>query len=406
LGILRQMLSQQVPTTSTLVLGDLYAPHIFDAIKNSIDQAAFQSLFENHSSDPVMQCRRAELLIQLESDDEALALIQDNPSLLARGLKAKLMGLQNKLEEVEALCNVRYDGVDPLQREGMVLLLEANIWACYMRHDYETALRKCDQAELIAYDLGLSGRLKVIKSHREALNQKLGRTSTEILELSGNTVSQQYQLITRWRSLMLEGKFDDAANLELEPAIKKLAMATRYYKETSVHRAASMIVGAQPSVNEFKLYHCLLTLQIYVKISSSMYANPKEAIANLRKLTGLLANLPQLIENARTLYPLGVCLAATELDAFDSAARTVPILKHSKYRDGVYIDGQLVAVLPNEVRKALIYDRLNMGENSLAACSRKARFRAKKALEKIGLEYRHIVTQAELNRDRFRLNQS
>jgi hypothetical protein len=390
--------------TFTLSLQELYLPHRFDAIKNNIDQSQFQSLFENHSSDPVMQCRKAQLLIQLESDDEALALIQDNPSLLARGLKAKLMGLQNKLEEVEALCNVRYDGVDPLQREGMVLLLEASIWVCYMKQDYEAGLSKCDQAELIAHDLGISGRLKVIRSHREALLQKLGRPSTQTLELSGNTVSQQYQLITRWRSLMLEGQFEEAAKLELEPAFKKLALGTKYYNETSVHRAASIILGTPPSINEFRLYHCLLTLQIYVKISSAMYANPKDAMSNLAKLIDVLPNVAQLLENARTLYPLGVCLAADGLEAFSSSAKTVPILKHSRYRDGIYIDGQLVAVLPNEVRKALIYDRLNMGENSLAAVSRKGRFRAKKALEKIGLEYRHIVTQAELNRDRFRLS--
>lgn len=387
--------------SSQLELKDFYSPAHFDAIKNDLDQDAFYSLFENHSTDAIMRCRKAELLIQLESDDEALALLADNPSLLARGLKAKIFASQKKLEEVIALCDVVYQGIDPIELEGLVHLLEMSMWTFYMRSDYHAALIKCSQAEDVARALGVAGRLKILSSQREVLQGKIGLVSTEALEQSGNTFTNQHQLITRWRSLMVAGHFDQAANLSVEPAMSNLARSTQYYLDGSIYRAASNIFKALPTLAEFKMYQALLTLQIYVKCQDPLYANPKTALTLLKDLS----ILPQMLEEALQLYPLGICLAASQIPAFEGACRLVPKLKHKAYRDGVWIDGKLVCVLPNDVRKAAIYDSLNPGENAMQSVRRQYRHIAARSLTKAKLDYRHIATQPEINRDTSRLSE-
>ena len=347
-----------------------------------------------------MHCRKAELLIQLESDDEALALLEGNPSLLARGLKAKIYAAQNRLEEVIALCDVAYQGIDPIELEGMVHLLEMFSWSFYVRQDYAASLRKCEQAGEIAKNLGLLGRLKTLATHQEMLHTKLGSPPIETFEPTGNTVANQYRLTTHWRSLMVTGEFDKAANLSLEPALSKLALATKYFYEGSIYRAASSILDRVPSSLEFKLYHALLTLQIYVKSQDALYTDPSKALKILKDLE----IIPQMLEEARCIYPLGICLAAAQIPTFEGASKMVPKLKHSKYRDSVWIDNKLVAVLPNEIRTALIYDSLNLGEHSLESVRRQYRHRATISLSKAKLEYRQIITQAEINRDVSRLS--
>ena len=143
-------------------------------------------------------------------------------------------------------------------------------------------------------------------------------------------------------------------------------------KKRDVSRAASSILDCVPSSEEFKLYHALLTLQIYVKSQDALYTDPSKALKILKELE----IIPQMLKEARLVYPLGVCLAASQIPTFEGASKVVPKLKHSKYRDGVWIDNKFVAVLPNEIRTTLIYDSLNPGEHSLQSVRRQYRHRA------------------------------
>ncbi len=393
--------TQLAITKPILSLDVFYSPQQFDTLKNDLDQRAFYALFENHSIDPVMHCRKAELLIQLESDDEALELLEGNPSLLASGLKAKIFVAQNRLEEAEALCDVIYQGINPIELEGFMHLVNMSMHCFYLRQDYQAAMVKSKQAEGIAKLLGLAGRLKTLAAEREVIEGKLDIAPTQTLGESGNAVISQFQLITRWRSLMVAGKFDEAMSLSLEPAMSKLSCASKYYQEGSMYRAASIILDTLPSLEEFKLYHALMTLQLYVKLQNPLYANPKTALELLKGLR----IIPQMLEEARLIYPLGICLAASQLPNFEGAGKVIPKLKHTEFRDGVWAENTKLAVLPNDVRKAWIDDSLNPGENSLQSVRRQYRHRASIALAKAGLEYRHIVTQAEVTRDVSRLSE-
>ena len=138
-------------------------------------------------------------------------------------MKAKILRLKIDSEEVDALCAVSYEGIDPIELEGMMHLLNMSMLSLYMRNEYEAALRKCSQAEEIARLLGLVETVNTLASEREVIQGKLGIISAKAIKESGNTFVNQFQLITRWRTLMVAGEFDQAASLSLEPALSKLA---------------------------------------------------------------------------------------------------------------------------------------------------------------------------------------
>jgi tetratricopeptide (TPR) repeat protein len=394
--MMEQMLSRIASSFTPVILSDLYDPQTFDLIKDNLDQSAFYALYENHSSDPIVQCRKAELLIRLENDDEALELLEDNPSLLATGLKAKIYASIKSFDQVDAISSQHFQPVSELDLEGIVHIKEMAGISAYSKGNFEEALGLIDEASGIAAHLHLKNRMKVMQAHREFLLGKLNKLAAlEPLQSSGNHTLNRYQLYVRWRNLMVTGKFNQASQLEVNDDLTAIATATHHYHQLSYFRA-SQCLKSQPKELEHQLFYALLKLQIFAKVNDVAYANPVHAVRLIKRLDSTLPNFANILLTAKEPFALGVMMLTHLLPQFDSLKNLIPSVTNIKYRDGIHLDGKLIVVLPNSIRKALEHERTKH-ESMLPNMARQYRYRAKTALKKVKLELWQCLTQSEIN---------
>jgi tetratricopeptide (TPR) repeat protein len=394
--MMKQMLSRIASSLTPVILSDLYDPQTFDLIKDNLDQSAFYALYENHSTDPIVQCRKAELLIRLANDDEALQLLEDNPSLLALGIKTRAFAALSKFDIVDEIAARDYHPVSELDLEGIVHIKEIAGISAYTKGDFAEALRLIEWAIDIAKHIHLKNRIRVMETHREVLLGKLNRPlDHKPIEVTGNIDLARYQLYTRWKTLMITGKFNQAAQLQLNNDLSAIATATHHYHQLSYFRA-SQVLKNQPKELEHQLFFALLKLQIFAKINDVSYANPIHAIRMIKGLESSLPNFANVLITAKEPFALGVMMLIHLLPQFSSMKNLIPSVTNARYRDGIHLDGKLIAVLPNSIRKALDHERTKH-ETMLPSVSRQYRYRANTALKKVDLELWQCLTQSEIN---------
>lgn len=366
-----------------------------DALKDSLDQSHFQSLYYLHSDEWIVNIRKAEFLLSIESDDEALALLKGSSSLLARGLEAKILASQGKLGDVEKLCTMSYRGDNEIEKEGQMHLFEMGMWAAFSRQDYKHALEQVIRAEYLAEGLGMRGRLKTLATHKEVLYGKLGMVSVDPLPETGNAHLNEYALLTRYRTLLLAKEFKAAQELKVEEPLQRLAKCTQYRQQNRFYEAARDL--REPSGGEFLLYYGLLMLELAVKINDPKYASVAVGLKSLKKALAEVQSPAQIIEDAKVIYPLGVVLAAEVFTEFKASAAQVGRVYDERYRDGVRFPGRIV-VLNGEYRRALIRGRLEpeRAPEYMNDLRREYRHRGERQMQEAGLELSEIVAVAEV----------
>lgn len=396
-------------------LATLYHPFEFDAVRDNLDQRTFRSLFELHLDDPIVQCRKAELLISLDDYRAAYELLEGNSTMLARGLRAKALACMNKVAEVAALTkDFRLSSVDELALEGAVHLYEMAMWVAYVRGNYAEAYDLVIQAESIAKQLWLEGRLKTLAASKEEIASKLGLAKKPTADLpdTGNPDLASYQALVRIRHLLREADYQGAHEVAQaalgDKALANLVKATEFYHQNKLYSAAQLLHETEPSEPEFIVHQAFLRLSIFVKTADQTYANPSLAFKRLIEAFLQLRYPTDVLADARLLYPLGLSVAAKHPDleaSFQAAAALVPRLRNEKYRDGLWVDGQKLTTIPIAVRRALSQDDLEGGTKHIQAISSADKRNLKISLEQCQVQPHHFITETSLLLAFLRLDQ-
>ncbi|UCH27205.1 MAG: hypothetical protein JSV66_06075 [Trueperaceae bacterium] len=389
-------------------LEDLYLPAWFDQFKEHLDLTSFEERYQMFMADPVVKCRKAELLIALERDHEALELLTGLRSNLAYGLQMKIFASQGRSEKVEAMLRHFTPRGELLALEGAVHVYENAAWLHFKNVRFAEAEEALLKAVGLAEQLGLKRRLTTLSLHWENARTKLGAGVREVLgEVSRDVRLDAYREEVKVRSLLFAG---DAANAkrmaqvgEIGKGAASLVTATVLLHNRNDFGASFEITEEFPQLAEQRLFWGFLMLSSFARVGERAYASPARAFDAVRSSLPVLALPKQSLADAKALYPLGIALAAYHprlSEALEHVAAQVPILRNDRDRHGIFVAGHKTH-LTKPVRDALMRDGLEgttrhfeLATQGSANSYRRTRYI--RALREAGIESYQLVCLTEL----------
>ncbi len=380
-----------------ITLESLKDAAVFDEVKHRIDQSQFFSLIDLVPTDYMLQCRKAELLIYIEEDDEAFALLKDNPLVLARGLEAKIYISQNKFEGFENFIAPYFFRTEqeilsykPENQEGLMHLFEMT--AIYAFHHKNLYLAKyfLDIADILAENLNMNGRLGVMHSFSAEVYRQLNIPYGKSIAISGNYKAQEYKALVNLRQSWLAGKpkissyvSDDYKNLV--KAWLSLQEGRTFFVEKTLKR----INSNDPLI---LIHSALLAITFLVKTQKLLDNSFEEYLEQLKNNFHIYPYQQVILQDLIQLYPLVCLLASEHLPQFAEVSAEVPVLVNENYRDGLRWKNEIV-VLPVLFRRAWLEDDLYPSHVShLRLIDKSTRHRAIKTLRKHKILKHQIVS--------------
>jgi tetratricopeptide (TPR) repeat protein len=389
-------------------LEDLYLPAWFDHIKDRLDLARFEYLYARFREDPVVRCRKAELLIDLERDHEALELLAGLRSNLAYGLRMKVYASQGRRERVEAMTRHFTPTGEQLALEGAVHVYENTAWLHFNHGRFEEAEEALLKAVGLAEQLELKHRLTTLSLHRENARTKLGDSvQTAVRTISGDARLGAYQEEIKVRSLLFAGDATTAKRMAQEGEISRggasLVVATALLHNRNDFGASLEVSDELPKFPEQRLFWGFLMLSSFARVGERAYASPDRAF------DALLSSLPDLtlpkqsLADAKSLYPLGIVLAVHHprlKGTLEHVAAQVPILRNDRDRHGIFVAGSKTH-LTKPIRDALMRDGLEGTTRHFELATRGSansykRTRYASALREAGIEAHQLVCLTEI----------
>ena len=350
----------------------LFRPDLFDnEVRAAKDQSLWLALhLEGHLDHDVIRARRAEFLIWAEDDDAAVEVLEGTEHPLCRAMLVKAMtniardggnfpaSLYREARQMADDFRDHSNSHDPLIREAMLHKLEmlAAI-AYYYDEDPETANYFAIRALQVAEELGMKDKSSALASQIQVTNQAQGLfpvTNLEPVPESGDPKRQQLHAVTRLVQELGQRQYGNA--LEIAEShlgtthIPLLVKAIRSYANLDYWGSGVLLQEAEFFRSDFQVLKALLTLQTFARVGEVAYANPQRALVafgqNLAELRAPFERLTQ----ARTIFPLGLLLAAAHHEARGDVKREaarVPIMRlNSEGRSGSWRQGKLLAVVP------------------------------------------------------------
>lgn len=392
-------INHQDGTHQTLSLEDLKNPATFDAVKHGLDQQRFFSLIDLYPDDAILQCRKAELLIVIENDDEAFALLKANPLLLARGLEAKIYISLNQIEEFISLISnyiwlseMDLESKDDHELEGLVHIFEMTAVHTARQNLSSFSALFFERALSLAKHLQMHGRASLIEHHLSLVSEQISQLSSPADYQGHNTLTQHFTALVQLRTSWLKG------NPRLSPHLPKeyssIVLAWKSLQAKNPYAVSSMLNDAKSEDAEVNLFKALLNIESILEIGlESKYAfnsyvdSAKLAFKELLETKNMIA-----ISQVYRLFPLSFLIVAQRMQAMQGFCQEIPILTNEKYRDGLRIKSRTI-VLPNEFRRAWLEDDLYPSRISqLSLLDKSTRHRAHKKLKAQGIEYFNIVS--------------
>ncbi|MCA9839693.1 MAG: hypothetical protein KC422_22490 [Trueperaceae bacterium] len=391
----------EIREASELTLNDLKTPHIFDRVKNDLNQERFFSLIHLDTQDEILKCRKAEMLINIQSFEDAVRLLESNKTLLGAGLLAKaLLCLKDYNAFEELVSSYIWQPLSSSQKlpsheqEGFMHIY--NMAADYASRKDNLPLAKfyLQQAEVLAKALELTGRLGVIYNFKAFIYQGLGLEIRLDSHLpTGNFSNQKFDahalLISSW------SKGKPEVSLHTSDDYKILVKAWKALQNRQLASAEEIISSFNGRAPDVSVHRGLLGLSL-VALTKREFAGKISDF--LRDIKSGLSTFPfkrSLLTNTPKLHPLGVLLAANLNPELKEMSLQVPLLVSENYRDGLRLP-YLTVVLPNEYRKACLEDdayEYRISQKQLL--DKSTRHRANKSLRKHQIEECHIVTAVQ-----------
>ncbi len=374
---------------------DLRNPQLWDRVKDQLskeDKRSFLEVYFLQTDDPIVHCRKAELLISLNSpEDDALAyeLVKDNPEVLAYGLKAKALLVMKQTKALEALLEQDFPVCRKEQDfEGFIHFQRAKASLLYKSGLYEEALNATLKAQTTAECMKLTYLQKVLSNDAQIGRRQLGFSEDVTLLPTGNANLSQNIAFTRYRSQLITSDFDTIQSENLAQRFKDLALALEAKQDKRYSLAMLKAKDLVFPELEFQVHAHLLRLELFGRTNDHIYTAPKDALKRVHELIGQLDFKLQVLSDCAKLYPLGVTLAGLDAE--------IAVVKNINYRDGIHYAGK-VFVVPNEARRLLIQDDLE--NTSYTTLMHKThRFRMNQKLREIDLTVHHLVSQDLINR--------
>jgi hypothetical protein len=380
-----------------ITLESLKDAAVFDEVKHRIDQSQFFSLIDLVPTDPMLQCRKAELLIYIEEDEEAFSLLKDNPLLLARGLEAKLYISLSKHDEFLKLVPpflflnledaLKQNEVD---REGLVHVFEMTAMYAFHHKNVNLAKYFLDLADTLAESLKMKGRLGVIHSFAAEVYRRLNIPYLKSIAISGNYKAQEYKALVNLRQSWLAGK--PKISLYVPDDYKNLVKAWLSLHEGrtfSVEEALKRINSNEPMV---LIHSALLAINFLVKMQKILDNSFEKNLEQLDKNFEIYPYQQAVFQEIIQLYPLACLLAGEHLPRFAEALSEVPVLVNEKYRDGLRWKNEII-VLPVLFRRAWLEDDLYPSHMShIKLLDKSTRHRALKTLKRNKILKHQIVS--------------
>ncbi len=381
----------------TLSLEDLKNPATFDAVKHGIDQNRFFSLIDLYPDDHVLQCRKAEMLISIEDDNEAFALLKDNPILLARGLEAKLYISLQKIDELVDLIS-KYiwlkdsdiQQFSDLEKEGMIHVFEMTGVLAARQNLAEFSLLFFNRSLQLANELAVKGRLSILEHHSALVSKQLGQSSSIVNYQGNNTKAKQFTAIAALRTSWLDGypKIDSLIHQEYTQIIT----AWKGLTSKNPYIIANTLDDSEPRDSELMLFKSLLNISYVGEIGLEGKRGFNYYIDSVRSSFCNLLYSENLISQVYRLFPLGFLIASQRIPEMQGYCREIPILINEKYRDGLCLSNKTI-VLPNEFRRAWLEDdAFPSPVSQLSLLDKSTRHRANKKLKTHDIKYFNIVS--------------
>lgn len=366
---------------------ELFDPAKFDGIKNDFDQSRFLNLYGLYLDDPIVTCRRAELLVYLEDTSQAQDLVRDITHRLADAVRVKCFIHEHKLEQVEeTLSRYSLDEIpsEPLEVEGFIHLLEASAFMDYNSKRFLQAFQTIVKAETLAKQMRLEARAGTLVSHKVLIAKELGvDLSGEISRVSGNPKLTKHQTKVKLMLALHSERYNEARELAAPLGFSDTLEA--YLAHLS---GTHSVLKRFPDSDLLKMFFKLLELSMFAK--GEIKAFSTERFKKLYRACQLSEN--DLNDLAR-LLPLGVLLTTyLELD-LERYRKTIPLLRHDSDHDGIYVGTEQVCNVTKTVRAMLF--RRDLGVPYYEPY-RKALTRYHKALDAARLKERDFVTESAL----------
>jgi len=376
---------------SELTLADLKSPATFDAIKHGLKQEKFIALYGLRHQDDLIMCRVAELLISLQSFDEALELLEGNTSLLARALRCKIFYSLKKDEALLQaampylwLSSKEIAGYSANNKEALVHMFEMMALFVARRYQYEFMSLFLKKAARLALELNMQGRYGILKQHSKMANLTIFEDTPSDFD-NHNTASSRYEAINKLFKTWKQGE------PELSPLLPEYLPAVESWHFIQDKKWMSALTSLKPSSNpSVSILQSLIRFQVGIKLG--MAGDISEAIQSLKvALTNLTFN-GNIISLAKSVLPLPFLLAAELIPEFSEQKSTIPLLVDEMYRDGLRYNNEVI-VLPNQYRKAWLEDDLRPHDfPQMKFISKAVRFRANQKFRDYDLKPFNIVS--------------
>ena len=380
-----------------LSLESLKDPAIFDEVKHRIDQSHFFSLIDLVPTDHILQCRKAELLIYIEEDVEAFALLKDNPLLLARGLEAKLFISLVKHDEFIKLVlpyffmslkdSLKQSRAD---KEGLVHISEMTAIYAYRQDNPELAKYFIELADSYAEILNMQGRLSTIRSFTEEIYRQLKIPFRKTIPASGSYKTQSFQGLKELKNSWLTGK--PKLDSFVPDAYQHLVKAWLHLQEGRVYvieAQLNLINSKEPLV---LIHEALLGISFLAKTQKQLSMTIEEFLEQLHHSFALYPYPQLVLQEITQLYPLACLLVSEYLPRFAELSSDIPILANEKYRDGLRWQNKII-VLPVLFRRAWLEDdEYPWHMSHMKRIDKSTRHRALKTLRKHKILKHQIVS--------------
>lgn len=370
---------------------NLLDPRVWDDLKDQLSDETKQNFLAVHSltvNDELSACRKAEFHIMLgsEEDDQiAFELLSNYKSPLALGLLAKLYSAQENKTKLEDLLKHSFPSCESIHDfEGAIHFRRAQARLAYLKGNFETALISTYYAQSLAIHLGLSYLQKVIQSDLNDISRQLGTPAKLNQTTTGNPRLKQHHSHLSFKTLLINGQYEDIEKLALAERYLNLAKALEAKQQARYSYALLQASKLSFQEEEFQFHTALLKLELFGRTQDYVYTQPKGCLRLIHKLLPKLEGRIEIIRDCAKLYPLGVSMA--ELDA------EVAILKDNGYRDGFHYEGK-VYVIPNKARKLLIQGDLE-NQHQTGLLTKAERYRMNSKLRAAGLNTHHLVSEA------------